>query len=56
VPELTDEQIAELAREQYANEGTVEIDDAPDVSRSDDEHGAYVAAWVWVQWEGADDA
>jgi hypothetical protein len=38
----------ELAREQYEDEGTLEFDDAPIVSGSDEEVGAYVMAWVWV--------
>jgi hypothetical protein len=42
----------ERARAQYVNEGTLEIDDAPAVSRADTDgvcsEGAYVAAWVWV--------
>lgn len=43
----TDEEYRELARQQYASEGEIEIDDEAVVSRGDDP-GAYVQAWVWV--------
>jgi hypothetical protein len=35
-----------LAREEYAEEGRIEIDDNAVASRSDE--GRYVQAWVWV--------
>lgn len=37
----------EAAKEQFVEEGTLEIDDGAVVSISSD-GGAYVAAWVWV--------
>jgi hypothetical protein len=40
-----------LAKDQYEDEGTLEIDDNAIVSRCDDGAGAYVQAWVWVQAE-----
>lgn len=40
------DQYRKLAREQYAADGSIEFDDYPLVSES--EEGAYVAAWVWV--------
>jgi hypothetical protein len=41
------------AQEQYGSD-EVEIDSDALVSENEDEHGAWVAAWVWV--EEADDA
>lgn len=41
--------IADLARKQYHIEGTVEIDDLPVISEVE-ANGAYVAAWVWVDF------
>lgn len=41
------------ARRIYTNEGTIEIDDKPSVSVGEG-CGAYVAAWVWVDWEVAE--
>jgi len=32
----------------HAEEGTLEIDEGARVSRSPDDEGAYVQAWVWV--------
>lgn len=37
----------EAARAIYASDD-VEIDDAPKLSRSDEDKGTWVAAWVWV--------
>ena len=31
------------------DEGSVEVDDEALVSRADDEDGAYVEAWIWVE-------
>jgi hypothetical protein len=39
------------ARNPYATSDEIEIDDRPDVSVA--ERGAWVAAWVWVDQEGA---
>lgn len=44
---VTKKQYVEVAKVLYHDEGTVEIDDKPSISRSTD-GGAYVAAWVWV--------
>lgn len=38
----------EQAREQYDDEGTLEIDEFAPVSYGEPQHGAYVQAWVWV--------
>lgn len=46
---LTDDQIREMAKEAYQREGTLEIDSNAVVSRGDD-NGAYVQAWVWVDF------
>lgn len=55
---MTNPKMAELfrkaAREEYAEEGTIEIDDNAVVSFGDDD-GAYVAAWVWVHASECDD-
>ena len=44
----TDEEslFIDAAKNEYAEQGSIEFDDAPLVSGSDE--GAYVAAWVWV--------
>lgn len=36
----------DAAKNEYAEQGSIEFDDVPLVSDSDE--GAYVAAWVWV--------
>ena len=46
-------QIMELAREQCAQEGVVEIDDSAQVSEGED-NGCYVQAWVWVDFSDTD--
>lgn len=43
------EQIVELARAKHQNAGMVEIDDNAKISEGDD-NGAYVQAWVWVNF------
>jgi hypothetical protein len=46
-------EILQLAREQQSEEGRVEIDDNAVVSDGDhNDNGCYVAAWVWVGFEG----
>jgi hypothetical protein len=45
--------ILELAGEQWAEDGKVEIDDDAKVSEGD-ANGAYVQAWVWVDFHGTD--
>ena len=37
------------AKEQYGDEGRIEVDDGAVVSRGKGADGAYVAAWVWVE-------
>ncbi len=52
----TDKLMVKAAKAQYQDDGTVEIDDDAKVSRDDDMDttGAYVAAWVWVDYEDAE--
>ena len=45
--------ILSLAREGYACDGSIEIDDLAVISMSDD-FGAYVQAWVWVDGDKVD--
>lgn len=42
--------LRKAADREYGREGEIEVDDNAVVSRADGnpEHGAYVAAWVWV--------
>lgn len=49
-----EDQIRELANQQYCRDDGPEIDDDSKVSESDDENGAYVQAWVWVDFAGTD--
>lgn len=46
---LSDNEIIELARDQYEREGELEIDDNAVVSHGSDT-GAYVQSWVWVDF------
>jgi hypothetical protein len=39
---------AEIAKNDMEQEGELEFDDVPIVSKADTEHGAYVMAWVWI--------
>src|SRR5438105_4681318 len=48
-----DAQIVALAREQCYRDGECEIDETAIVSEGAD-NGAYVQAWVWVDFEGTD--
>lgn len=43
----SDQAYRELARSQYQDDGSIEIDDDAVVSKSGAD-GAYVQAWVWV--------
>lgn len=45
---MTDEEIITAARNRYAGTSSdnIEIDEAPELSHSDE--GTWVAAWVWV--------
>lgn len=46
----------EQAREQYHDEGVIEVDLEAEVSLNEDgDHGAYVQAWVWVADPDADE-
>ena len=49
-----EETIRELAREQYEEEGKLEVDEDATVSEVEDnedgDNGAYVQAWVWVSF------
>jgi hypothetical protein len=47
----TEEAMRLLARKQYEDEGTIEIDNDAKVSRAygNPDSGAYVEAWVWVE-------
>ena len=47
---LSDAEYIEQARQNYGRDGEIEIDDEPVISHGED-HGAYVAAWVWVSDE-----
>jgi len=46
-----DVQFREAAKKQFHREGEIEMDDDAVVARGDDEDGAYVEAWVWVDAE-----
>lgn len=48
---MTDQQLIEKARKQYESEGYVEFDDTPAISMPPDDGGAYVQAWVWVEYD-----
>ena len=60
---MTDKEYIEKAREQYARDGEIEIDDGADVScqpsspllRVGPSQGAYVQAWVWVSSDEDED-
>jgi hypothetical protein len=43
--------IIELARQDVRLDDTLEIDGEPKVSEGDD-NGAWVAAWIWVDFSG----
>jgi hypothetical protein len=45
------EEILRLAKDQHHKDGEIEIDDGSTVSEGDD-NGAYVQAWVWVDFTG----
>lgn len=49
-----DEEMRELAGQQYGREGECEIDDDAVISRGED-NGAYVQAWVWVEYPETQD-
>ena len=50
-PSEEDKKAFDLAREHFHVEGEIEIDDEPIISHGDD-NGAYVSAWVWVDFSG----
>lgn len=47
-----EQRIAQLARARLKREGELEIDDVTVVSEGED-NGAYVMAWVWLDFSGA---
>ncbi len=53
----SDKKMIEAAKAIYQDNRAVEVDDNAKVSRDDanPDHGAYVAAWVWVDDEDVDD-
>lgn len=58
-PDWTDDDYRTLARQFFQDDGEVEVDDGATVSRNDDpscSHGAYVAAWVWVDSPTGEDS
>lgn len=58
-PKFSDDQFRAEAKQVWASEGEIEIDDNAIVSQDEDSdepvYGAYVAAWVWVQFEEGSD-
>lgn len=46
-------EIEKMARDLYEDEGRIEIDSDPEISHGND-NGAYVAAWVWVDFTGTE--
>lgn len=55
MPKYSDKQFQDKAREVYEHDGELEIDNDAVVSREDDDSvGAYVQAWVWIQFEEED--
>lgn len=46
-----DKRVIEAARDKYHRDGEIEIDDTTVLSEADD--GAYVMAWVWINYEEA---
>jgi hypothetical protein len=49
----TDKQLIATAKKLYHDEGSIEIDDAPEISKpgDTDPEGVYVQAWVWVAFD-----
>jgi len=53
---MTDEEYRKKAKEVWARFGDdLEIDDTARVSKADEEPGAFVEAWVWVEDDGDED-
>ena len=50
---VRDSAIRSMAKDEHASDGYIEIDENAIVSEGDD-NGAYVAAWVWVDFAGTD--
>ena len=46
----TDADFLARARAAYQVDGEVEFDDDAEVSQNDQNRGAYVQAWVWVEF------
>ncbi len=54
---ISSERFRDLAREQYQEEGRLEIDDNASISRAEsDATGVYVQAWVWVEIDEPEEA
>jgi hypothetical protein len=49
---MTNGQYRKLAKTTYEHKGVLEIDTNASVSRDDEDAGAYVQAWVWVENPG----
>jgi hypothetical protein len=51
-----DARIRQLAFDQYVRSEDIDFDDVPKISESgpDGDNGAYVAAWVWVDFAGTE--
>ena len=47
------EKVIKMAKETYQSEGSIEIDDTALISDGED-NGAYVSAWVWVDFSDTD--
>ncbi len=50
--EARDDKIRKLAKKTWHDEGSVEIDEDAEVCEAEGECGAYVAAWVWADFQG----
>lgn len=50
---IREQRIREMAFDEYHDDGTIEIDSDAKVSEGT-ENGAYVQAWVWVDFTGTD--
>ena len=53
-PDPSDEAMRQTAKRLYESEGSIEIDPNATVSRGGDP-GAYVQAWVWVDFDDVDE-
>lgn len=44
--------IIQIAKDEYHIEGACEVEGDASISEVDNENGAYVQAWVWVDFAG----